>query len=114
MKTESTQNRMAKWLVPSLLLLLLNACAGPDTSGTHKADTVASRAQTQTDATLPPASPPAGFRHQTASVNGIKIHYVIGGEGEPLVLVHGFGQNWYMWNLLLPELSKHFTIIAPD
>jgi len=30
------------------------------------------------------------------------------------VLVHGFGQNWYMWNRLLPEFSKHFTVIAPD
>lgn len=61
-----------------------------------------------------PAAPPAGFTHQTANVNGINIHYVIGGEGEPLVLVHGFGQNWFMWNRLLPELSKHFKIIAPD
>lgn len=61
-----------------------------------------------------PASPPANFKHQTAVVNGVKIHYVIGGQGEPLVLVHGFGQNWYMWNRLLPKLSKHFTVIAPD
>lgn len=61
-----------------------------------------------------PASPPLGFKHQYATVNGVKIHYVIGGKGEPLLLVHGFGQNWYMWNRLLPELSKHFTVIAPD
>ena len=63
--------------------------------------------------TLKPASPPANFKHQLANVNGINIHYVIGGEGEPLVLVHGFGQNWFMWNRLLPELSKHFTVITP-
>lgn len=61
-----------------------------------------------------PAMPPANFKSKMASVNGINIHYVIGGEGEPLVLIHGFGQNWYMWNRLLPELSKHFTVIAPD
>jgi pimeloyl-ACP methyl ester carboxylesterase len=60
------------------------------------------------------ASPPPGFKHQYAQVNGVKIHYVIGGKGQPLLLVHGFGQNWYMWNRLLPELSKHFTVIAPD
>jgi pimeloyl-ACP methyl ester carboxylesterase len=65
-------------------------------------------------ATAQPASPPAGFKHATAFVNGVNIHYVTGGSGEPLVLVHGFGQNWYMWNRLLPELSKHFTVIAPD
>jgi pimeloyl-ACP methyl ester carboxylesterase len=61
-----------------------------------------------------PASPSPGFKHQYATVNGVKIHYVIGGKGEPLLLIHGFGQNWYMWNRLLPELSKHFTVIAPD
>ena len=61
-----------------------------------------------------PASPPKGFKHQYAMVNGVNIHYVTGGKGEPLLLVHGFGQNWYMWNRLLPELAKHFTVIAPD
>jgi pimeloyl-ACP methyl ester carboxylesterase len=60
------------------------------------------------------ANPPANFKHAVENVNGVNIHYVIGGKGEPLVLVHGFGQNWYMWNRLLPELSKHFTVIAPD
>ena len=64
--------------------------------------------------TIKPALPPPGFKHQYAVVNGVKIHYVTGGKGEPLLLVHGFGQNWFMWNRLLPELSKHFTIIAPD
>ncbi|MHA4806781.1 alpha/beta fold hydrolase [Flavitalea flava] len=66
------------------------------------------------DSSLKPANPPANFKHQVANVNGVNIHYVIGGEGEPLVLIHGFGQNWFMWNRLLPELSKHFTVIAPD
>lgn len=66
------------------------------------------------DAAIQPASPPSNFKHQTAGVNGVTIHYVIGGVGDPLVLIHGFGQNWYMWNRLLPELSKHFTVIAPE
>jgi pimeloyl-ACP methyl ester carboxylesterase len=61
-----------------------------------------------------PADPPKGFKHQYAMVNGVNIHYVTGGSGEPLLLVHGFGQNWYMWNRLLPELAKHFTVVAPD
>jgi pimeloyl-ACP methyl ester carboxylesterase len=102
----------AKWLIPSLLFLLLTSCSKPDSSQTQHADTVATAAHS--DAALKPASPPSNFKHHTALVNGVNIHYVIGGEGEPLVLVHGFGQNWYMWNRLLPELSKHFTIIAPD
>ena len=57
---------------------------------------------------------PSGFKNQYATVNGVEIHYVMGGKGQPLLLVHGFGQNWYTWNRLLPELSKHFTVIAPD
>ena len=61
-----------------------------------------------------PALPPSGFSNEYAIVNGVKLHYVIGGHGTPLMLVHGFPQNWYMWNRLLPELSKHFTVIAPD
>jgi len=63
---------------------------------------------------VPAAQPPAGFKSDMANVNGVNIHYVTGGQGEPLLLIHGFGQNWFMWNRLLPELSKHFTIIAPD
>ena len=60
------------------------------------------------------AAPPAGFTSSSAKVNGVNIHYVKGGKGDALVLIHGFGQNWYMWNRLLPELSKHFTVIMPD
>jgi pimeloyl-ACP methyl ester carboxylesterase len=71
-------------------------------------------AQTTINKAAKPALPPKGFSNQYAIVNGVKIHYVIGGHGTPLMLVHGFPQNWYMWNRLLPELSKHFTIIAPD
>lgn len=61
-----------------------------------------------------PATPPANFKSAIANVDGINIHYVMGGSGEPLLLIHGFGQNWYMWNRLLPALSEHFTVIAPD
>src|SRR4051812_16354784 len=41
-------------------------------------------------AVIPAANPPANFKHQYAVVNGVRIHYVIGGKGEPLLLVHGF------------------------
>ena len=40
------------------------------------------------------------FRHEVAHVNGeVRIHYVIGGEGEPLVLLHGFPEHWREWRL---------------
>jgi len=93
-----------------LCLITAAACNNSDQSAAGN-DTTAKA----TDSTiLQPAAPPAGFKHQMANADGINIHYVIGGTGEPLLLIHGFGQNWYMWNRLLPELSKHFTVIAPD
>jgi pimeloyl-ACP methyl ester carboxylesterase len=54
------------------------------------------------------------FSHHTASVNGIQIHYVIGGAGEPVVLLHGWPQTWYEWHHIMPALAKNYTVIAPD
>jgi hypothetical protein len=36
-----------------------------------------------------------GFVSGTAQVNGTSIHYVRGGTGPALILVHGFPQDWY-------------------
>ena len=47
-------------------------------------------------------------------VNGIRIHYLISGKGDPIVLLHGYAQNSHMWRPLIPELSKTHTVIAPD
>ena len=95
----------------ALLLLVLLSCNKKTQQTSLEKTTAVTASQTPQVA---PADPPSNFKHDYAQVNGVKIHYVIGGKGDPLVLVHGFGQNWYMWNRLLPELSKHFTVIAPD
>ena len=92
-------------------LLLFSACTTNDKKAAGKPITPE---EIITTATGNPAGAPTGFTHKYETVNGIKIHYVTGGTGEPLVLLHGFGQNWYMWNRLLPELSRHFTVIVPD
>lgn len=52
--------------------------------------------------------------HGRVSINGTRIHYVVAGAGEPLVLLHGVPKSWYYWHRVIPELSKHFTVIAPD
>jgi pimeloyl-ACP methyl ester carboxylesterase len=39
---------------------------------------------------------------------------VIGGDGPPLLLVHGWPQFWYAWRLVMPGLARHFQVIAPD
>src|SRR6476659_5809970 len=54
------------------------------------------------------------FSHQMASVNGIQMHYVIGGHGDPVVLLHGWPQTWYAWHNVMPALAKNYTVIAPD
>ncbi|MGH9986351.1 MAG: alpha/beta fold hydrolase, partial [Nitrososphaeraceae archaeon] len=54
------------------------------------------------------------FSHHTASVNGIQMHYVIGGQGDPVVLLHGWPQTWYEWRHVMPALAKYYTVVAPD
>ena len=49
-----------------------------------------------------------------ATVNGIQMHYVIGGQGEPIVLLHGFPETWYEWRHVMPTLAKNYTVIVPD
>lgn len=56
----------------------------------------------------------AGFTARTADVNGTTIHYVRGGHGPALVLLHGFPQDWYEWRMIMPRLSQRFTVIAAD
>ncbi|WP_313683242.1 alpha/beta hydrolase [Pantoea sp.] len=57
---------------------------------------------------------PVGFTSGYRTINGVKLHYVKGGSGPLVYLVHGFGQSWYEWNQLMPELAKRFTVVAPD
>jgi alpha/beta hydrolase family protein len=54
------------------------------------------------------------FSHHMASVNGIQLRYVIGGQGEPIVLLHGWPQTWYEWRHVMPTLAKNYTVIIPD
>ena len=42
------------------------------------------------------------------------MHYVIGGQGEPVVLLHGWPETWYEWRHVMPALSKNYTVVAPD
>lgn len=57
---------------------------------------------------------PAGFSSHYQTVDGVSLHYVKGGSGPLVYLVHGFGQSWYEWSQLMPELSKRYTVVAPD
>ena len=54
------------------------------------------------------------FEHHTARVNDVMLHYVIAGQGEPVVLLHGWPQTWYEWRKIIPALAARYTVIAPD
>ena len=53
-------------------------------------------------------------KHGRARVNGIRMHYVTAGQGEPLLLMHGTPKTNYYWHKLIPLLTPHFSVVAPD
>ena len=57
---------------------------------------------------------PAGFTEHFAEVNGVRLHYLIGGKGSAVVLLHGYTQTGRMWRPLMQPLSKRHTVIVPD
>ena len=62
-----------------------------------------------------PAENAAGFTHRYANVNGTRIHYVIGGAGPAVALLHGFPYTWAEWGPIMPRLAAAgFTVLAPD
>src|SRR5438034_2700640 len=49
-----------------------------------------------------------------ATVNGVKLHYLVAGKGTPVILLHGYAQNSHMWRPLMKELAKTHLVVAPD
>ena len=47
-------------------------------------------------------------------VNGVKLHTIIIGTGEPLILLHGFPEFWYCWKDVIPGLKDKYKLIIPD
>ncbi|MEV6095733.1 alpha/beta hydrolase [Nocardia sp. NPDC051981] len=54
------------------------------------------------------------FRHEFADVDGVRMHYVTGGSGSPVVLIHGWPQTWYGWWPIMPALAEGHTVYAVD
>ena len=51
---------------------------------------------------------------RTAEIDGVKLHYMIAGQGTPLILLHGYAETSLMWRPIIPVLAERFTVIAPD
>ncbi|MEO6085816.1 MAG: alpha/beta hydrolase [Umezawaea sp.] len=54
------------------------------------------------------------FTHEFADVDDVRMHYVKGGTGKPLVLLHGWPQSWYEWRGIMPSLAEEYTVYALD
>src|SRR5215468_1810282 len=61
---------------------------------------------------------PAGFTGTFTSryvdTGELRLHAVTGGEGPPLLLVHGWPQLWYQFRLIMPALARDFSVVAAD
>jgi pimeloyl-ACP methyl ester carboxylesterase len=54
------------------------------------------------------------FTSRYVDTGELRQHVVTGGEGPPLLLVHGWPQTWYAWRLVMPALARDFFVVAPD
>src|SRR5262249_58350359 len=50
----------------------------------------------------------------TVSVNGVELHYVKAGDGEPLLLIMGFGGDHLAWAVQVPAFSASYRVIRLD
>src|SRR5436309_14050028 len=57
---------------------------------------------------------PAGFKHEKVQTSGATINVVRGGDGPPLLLIHGAPQSHVSWHIVAPQLAKDHTVIMPD
>ena len=55
-----------------------------------------------------------GFQRNQLQVNGVTINLRHGGNGPPLLLLHGFPQTHAIWHKVADELARHFTLVMPD
>ena len=56
----------------------------------------------------------ANFKQHTITTSEATINAFIGGQGLPLLLLHGYPQNYYMWHKIAPSLAENFTVVMTD
>ena len=55
-----------------------------------------------------------GVTHRTVPARGVRFHVAEAGAGEPVVLVHGWPQHWWMWRHVVPLLAPHARLVMID
>lgn len=122
MRRRRRQRRRAAALRVGLLLVAaIAAVALRESLGSDEApDRPAARRAPVAEASRPEpagadAPAPPGFRHAFAEVGGgVRLHYVIGGRGPAVALLHGFPQTWFSWRKVMPALAREHTVVAVD
>ena len=61
-----------------------------------------------------PSLTTAGWKHEFIQTNQVRLHYVTQGEGELVVLLHGFFEFWYSWRHQIPALARRYKVVVPD
>lgn len=54
------------------------------------------------------------WQHLFVETNNIRLHCVTQGQGELVLLLHGFPEFWYSWRYQIPALARHFKVVVPD
>ena len=90
--------------IPFVVTLLLTLGAGYATAA----------GQAKTEAQVHVEAVPAGLKSATTQVNGTTLHYVAGGQGPALILVHGFPENWSAYAKIMPRLASQYRVVAVD
>ena len=63
---------------------------------------------------LPAHAQDVKIESRFAEANGIRMHYLTAGSGDPVILIHGYAQNSHMWRPAMKELAKTHLVVAPD
>ena len=89
-----------RWILKRLAVFVMAACA-------------IIQGQSPPRQRLDPASATlgGGFLSGTAQANGTTLHYVRGGAGSAVILLHGFPEDWYAYHRVMPLLAKQFTVV---
>jgi pimeloyl-ACP methyl ester carboxylesterase len=63
----------------------------------------------------PPLPEAAGFQHLVVETPGLRTHVAAIGEGDPVVLLHGFPEHWWQWHAVAPVIAaRGHRVICPD
>ena len=55
-----------------------------------------------------------GFEQRQIETSGATINLMKGGDGPPLLMLHGYPQTHVMWHKIAPKLAQDFTVVVPD